>query len=154
MPYFVPASGFGQQIEEVTKQLAYLTDRPVHIGDDKGNPVRGLSFYVAVQDPSDGVTTTFDYREEFRRVAGGWLRTRYWYELRISEPWVVDLNRRRAHHDHEVWEIHQHCHTKSEPDEHYADVERLLQPVHQDFATLYAAGSPINCAGLVLLSRP
>lgn len=151
MPYILPASGFSQQTDEVVKQLSYLTDEAVEVGDDEGDPIRNISFLVAVPDPAVGATTTFDYREEFRRVTGGWMRTRYVYELRVSDPWSDDLNRRRAHHEHDPWKIHQHCHRKSEPDVHYADVERLLQAVHQDFVKLYAAGSPINCAGLVSL---
>ncbi len=153
MPVLVPASGFGQQVEEFAKQLSYLTEA-VEAADDERSPIRATSYLVEVPDARSGVTTTFDYREEFRRTRGGWLRSRYWYELRLSRANTAELHSRRAHHQHEVWGIHQHCETPTSPDGHYADVERLLQATHELFVKRYAASQPIDCAGLVPLAKP
>jgi hypothetical protein len=154
VPHFVPASGFTQQIAEVAKQLRYLTDDEVLADDDGASPVRRASYLVAIADDQTGVTTTFDYREEFGRVTGGWLRLRYAYELRISQAGSAKLHARRAHHDHKPWGTHQHCETPSRPDGHYADVERLLQATHELFVQQFASGSPIDCSSLVPLTAP
>lgn len=153
MPVVVPASGFRQQVEEFAKQLAYLTE-VVEVADDERTPIRATSYLVQIPDARSGVTTTLDYREEFRRTDGGWTRTRYWYELRVSRPNTAQLHSRRAHHQHQSWGIHQHCQTPTRLDDHYADVERLLQATHELFVKRYAASSPIDCAGLVPLAKP
>ncbi len=153
MPVLVPASGFRQQVEEFAKQLSYLTEA-VEVADDERTPVRATSYLARVPDARSGMTTTFDYREEFRRTSGGWLRSRYWYELRLSESESAALHSRRAHHQHEFWDIHQHCETPAVPDDHYADVERLLQATHELFVKQYAASAPMDCAGLVPLAKP
>jgi hypothetical protein len=153
VPHFVPASGFTQQIEQVRKHLSFLTDDAVLVDDDRASPIRSTSYLVAIPDGRTGVTTTFDYREEFRKVTGGWLRLRYAYELRISRPHGTTLHARRAHHDHPPWGTHRHCVTPSSgEDVHYADVERLLQATHELFVQQFASGSPIDCFGLVPLT--
>jgi hypothetical protein len=152
VPHYVPTSGFTQQVEEFAKQLAYLTDDQVHADDDGASPVRSTSYVVAIPDVRTGVTTTFDYREEFKKITGGWLRLRYTYELRVSRPKSTMLHSRRAHHEHEPWGFHQHCETPSHPDRHYADVERLLQATHELFVQQFASGAPIDCSGLVPLT--
>lgn len=153
MPVLVPLAGFSQQVEEFAKQLAHLAE-VVEVGDDRGDPVRAISFFTETLDPADATTTTFDYREEFRRTRQGWLRLGYWYELRRSRPRPTAFRGRRGHHQHAPWNIHQHCETPTSPDDHYADVERLLQATHELFVQHYASGSSINCAGLVSLPRP
>jgi hypothetical protein len=153
VPHFIPASGFTQQIEEFCKHLSYLTDDVVLADDDRASPIRSTSYLVAIPHARTGVTTTFDYREEFRKVTGGWLRLRYAYELRISGPGSTTLHARRAHHYHAPWGTHQHCVTPSHvEDVHYADVERLLQATHELFVQQFASGSPIDCSGLVPLT--
>jgi hypothetical protein len=153
VPHFVPANGLAQQLEEFVQQLSYLTDDEVFADDDRASPTRGTSYLVAIPDARTGVTTTFDYREEFRKITGGWLRSRYAYELRISQPNTTTLHARRAHHDHTPWGIHQHCVTPSHAENlHYADVERLLQATHELFVQQFASRSPIDCAGLAPLA--
>lgn len=153
MSYFVPASGFSQQIAEFTKQLAWLADQGIEIGDEEHARTRATSFYVEIPDPQSGVTTTFDYREEFERVEGGWLRSRYVYEFRRSQPKGAKLHSRRAHHEHGIWKVHQHCQTPaSQRSAHYRDVERLLQATHEIFERLFADAVPIECSGLVPLT--
>ncbi len=155
MPHFVPANGFTQQVAEFTKQLEYITDDEVLVDDDGASPTRHTSYFVQIPDDRTGVATMFDYREEFRKVVGGWLRSRYAFELRVSRPNSSDLNRRKAHHQHDPWGIHQHCETPSDPrGSHYADVERLLQATHELFVRQIVGGSPINCTGLVALPNP
>jgi hypothetical protein len=154
VPHYVPASGFTQQVEEFAKQLSYLTDDEVRADDDGASPVRSTSYLVAIPDVRTGVTTTFDFREEFMKITGGWLRRAYAFELRVSRPKSTTLGARRAHHGHKPWGIHQHCQTPSRPDSHYADVERLLQATHELFVQQFASGSPIDCSGLVPLTRP
>lgn len=150
VPYFVPASGFTQQIQEFAKQLAYLTDGEVFVDDDRASPTRRTSYLVVIPDAQTGRATTFDYREEFGRRTGGWLRLRYAYELRISAPHGTLLHARKAHHQHEPWGIHQHCDTPARMDNvHYADVERLLQATHELFVRQLVSGSPVECSGLV-----
>jgi hypothetical protein len=155
VPHFVPASGFTQQVAEFRKQLSYLTDHEVLADDDGARPLRSTSYLVAIADDQTGVTTTFDYREEFRKVTGGWLRVRYAYDLRVSKPSSAKLHARRAHHDHQPWGTHQHCVTPSQTENvHYADVERLLQATHELFVQQFANGSSIDCSGLVPLTPP
>lgn len=155
MPHFVPASGFAQQVEEFVKQLSYLTDEEVVADDDDASPTRQTSYLVAIPDDRTGVGTTFDYREEFKKIAGGWLRSRYVYELRVSRPRSADLHSRKAHHLHDPWGTHQHCQTPSlHDDAHYTDVERLLQATHELFVRQFASSSPITCSGLVPLAKP
>ena len=154
MPYFVPANGFRQQVDEFAKQLSYLADEGVKADDDEGSPTRAISYLVEIPDARTGIRTTFDYREEFQRVAGGWLRSRYFYELRISPTRNESTHSRKAHHLHDVWGIHQHCRASTSADDvHYADVERLLQPTHELFVHQFASSSPIECSGLVPLSK-
>jgi hypothetical protein len=154
VPQFVPAGGFTQQVEEFVKQLSDLTDE-VLADDDEASPVRSTSYLVAIPDHRTGVTVTFDYREEFRKVARGWLRLRYAYELRISQPSSTKLHARRAHHDHTPWGTHRHCVTRSYVENvHYADVERLLQATHELFVQQFVSGTPIDCFGLVPLTVP
>ena len=152
VPHYIPASGFTQQLEEFAKQLSQLTEDEVLAADDGASPVRSTSYLVAIPDVRSGVTTTFDYREEFRRITGGWLRLGYTFELRFSRPNGTTLHARQAHHDHKPWGFHQHCETPSRPDSHYADVERLLQATHELFVQQFASGSPIDCSGLVPLT--
>lgn len=155
MAYFVPAGGFTQQVEEFAKQLTGLVDRGIEVNDDGASPTRSTSYYVEIPDAGSGVTTTFDYREEFQRVGGGWLRSRYVYELRFSEPRGEMHQRRRAHHEHGPWRINQHCQSPASPDDiHYVDVERLLQATHETFAQQFETASPVVCSGLVPLKRP
>jgi hypothetical protein len=155
VPHFVPASGFTQQIQEFAKQLSYLTADEVLADDDGASPVRSTSYLVAIPNDRTGVTTTFDYREEFRKITGGWLRLRYTYELRFSQPKSTKLHARRAHHDHTPWGTHQHCVPSSHAEDvHYADVERLLQATHELFVQQFASGTPIDCSGLVPLTAP
>lgn len=154
MPHFVPASGFTRQVEEFAKQLSYLTDDEVRADDDEASPVRSTSYLVAIPDVRTGVTTTFDYREEFMKITGGWLRRGYAFELRVSRPKSTTPGDRRAHHGHKPWGIHQHRQTPSRPDSHYADVERLLQATHELFVQQFASAAPINCSGLVPLTAP
>lgn len=154
MPHYVPASGFAQQVAEFAKQLSYLTADEVRADDDGASPVRRTSYLVAIADARTDVTTTFDYREEFTKITGGWLRLAYTFELRVSRPKSTTLEARRAHHGHTPWGIHQHCETSTRPDSHYADVERLLQATHELFVQQFASGSPIDCSGLVPLSTP
>lgn len=155
MPHFVPASGFAQQVEEFVKQLSYLTDEEVVADDDGASPTRQTSYVVAIPDDRTGVATTLDYREEFKKIAGGWLRSRYSYELRVSQPRSADLHSRKAHHQHDPWGIHQHCQTPSlHDDAHYTDVERLLQATHELFVRQFASSSPITCSGLVPIAKP
>lgn len=154
MAILIPAGGFTQQLEEFAKQLAYLSD-VVDVGDDRGAQLRSTSFRVELPDPSSGASTIFDYREEFRRTQGGWLRTRYHFELRVSQPNERNrLHSRKAHHEHEDWGIHQHCESPGRPGAHYVDVERLKQATHEDFLRFVAKGSPIECSGLVRLGTP
>lgn len=154
MAFFVPTSGFTQQVEEFAKQLTGLVDRGIEVNDDGASPTRSTSYYVEIPDAGSGVTTTFDYREEFQRVAGGWLRSRYIYELRFSEPKSEMQHSRRAHHEHDPWGIHQHCQSPAFPrDIHYVDVERLLQATHEAFVQQFATASPVVCSGLVPLKR-
>lgn len=150
--HYVPASGFTQQVAEFAKQLSHLTDNEVLAADDRASPVRSTSYLVAIPDLRTGVTTTFDYREEFKKITGGWLRLAYVFELRVSRPNGTALHFRRAHHEHEPWGFHQHCETPSRPDSHYADVERLLQATHELLVQQFASGSPIDCSGLVPLT--
>ena len=154
MPHYVPASGFTQQVREFVKQLSDLTDDEVLADDDGASPVRSTSYLVAIADVRTGVSTTFDYREEFKKITGGWLRVGYTFELRVSQPNSTRLHARRAHHEHEPWGTHQHCETPLRPDSHYADVERLLQATHELFVRQFASGSPIDCSGLVPLTVP
>jgi hypothetical protein len=154
VPHYVPTSGFTKQVEEFVKQLSYLTDGAVIADDDGASPIRRTSYLVAIPDIQTGVTTTFDYREEFKKIAGGWLRVGYTFELRITHPNSLKLHSRRAHHEHKPWGTHQHCETPSRPDGHYADVERLLQATHELFVQQFASGLPIDCSGLVTLTTP
>ncbi|HZQ48999.1 MAG TPA: hypothetical protein VFB69_01695 [Candidatus Dormibacteraeota bacterium] len=149
MPLVVPANGFAQQVEEFGKQLLYLSDH-VEVADDQGNLVRATSYLVELP-AADGTIATFDYREEFTRTRVGWRRRRYAFELRLTEPTSRSLHSRRAHHLHEPWAIHQHCKTAASADEHYADVERLLQATHELFLKQWLSGAPIDCAGLIPL---
>ncbi len=155
MPLFVPASGFTQQVEEFAKQLNALVDRGIEVNDDKASPTRSTSYYVEIPDARTGVTATFDYREEFRKVERGWLRSRYIYELRFSLPNRDVQHSRRAHHEHDPWVIHQHCQTPSCPENvHYADVERLLQATHDVFVRQFMSAATVDCSGLVPLEQP
>lgn len=153
MPVFVPASGFSQQIEEFAKQLAYLSD-DVFVHDDGASPVRATSYSVEIRDALSRVTATFDYREEFTRMASSWVRSRYWYELRLSDEASTGRSGRRAHHQHASWGVHQHCENAGVADVHYRDVERLLQATHELFVKQYASGLPVDCSGLVPLRTP
>ncbi len=151
----MPVSGFSQQVEEFKKQLSFLADQGVEVNDDEGTPTRSTSYYVEIPDPKTGIMTTFDYREEFQRVDHGWLRSRYFYELRFSAPNTAEQHSRRAHHEHAPWAVHQHCQTPTRPDDHhYADVERLLQATHETFVRQFLSASAVDCSGLVRLDRP
>lgn len=152
MPVFVPASGFRQQVEEFAKQLAYLSD-DVYVDDDERSPIRATSYRVDITDPAIRITATFDYREEFTRTSASWVRSRYWYELRFADAASSEPRGRRAHHEHARWGVHQHC-APTEGAAHYRDVERLLQATHELFVKQYAAGSSVDCSGLVPLMRP
>jgi hypothetical protein len=154
VPHYVAANGFTQQVEEFAKQLSYLTDDEVLADDDGASPVRSTSYLVAIPDARTGVTTTFDYREEFKKITGGWLRSAYAFELRISRPNSTKLHSRRAHHEHKPWGAHKHCETPSRAHRHYADVQRLLEATHELFVQHVASRSPIDCSGLVPLTSP
>jgi hypothetical protein len=151
MPLVVPATGFAQQVEEIAKQLLYLSDE-VEVGDDHGDPIRATSYRVELM-AADGNTATFDYREEFARTRAGWQRRRYAFELRFTKPTSRSLHSRKAHHLHEPWAVHQHCKTAVSADAHYADVERLLQATHELFVKQWLSVTPIDCAGLTPLAR-
>jgi len=155
VPHFIPANGFAQQVAEFVKQLEFLTDDGVDADDDEGTSTRRTSYLVVIPDAHTGTATTFDYREEFRKITGGWLRSRYTYELRVTQPRGTALHSRRAHHEHDPWGVHQHCQSPSSWDDaHYADVERLLQATHELFVRQFASSSAIDCSGLVPLSAP
>ena len=105
---------------------------------------------LRAQPPGHGLpsTTVFEYRERYRRVAGGWLRERYLYEYRPHRT-----RERRAHHDHPPLGLHQHCRSMSATETgHYADRMRLLEEVHEEFSLLYLTAAPIDCAGLLPLT--
>jgi hypothetical protein len=150
MPVFVPANGFTQQVEEFAKQLLYLSDQ-IEVADDHGDPLRATSYLVELP-AANGDLATFDYREEFTRTRIGWQRRRYAFELRFAKPDSRSLHSRRAHHLHDPWAIHQHCETPASPDDHFGDVERLLQATHELFLKQWLSGAPIDCAGLTPLS--
>jgi hypothetical protein len=141
MPFLRPTTTLAQTLDEITKQLAKYGS--VDASDDEGTRQRNVAFVVDV--PGYGVPTvaTFEYRERFKRSAQGWLRDAYVFEYRTAAP-----RTRRAHHEHAPEGIHQHCEPPGRPSRaHYADVERLLLPTHEDFAGLYDRGGPIRCLG-------
>ena len=150
MPHLVAASGFTQQVEEFTKQLHALSEI-VEVADDQGEPIRAVSFLVELPS-AYGKIMAFDYREEFKHIRGGWLRSRYAFELRSSDRETRVLHSRKAHHQHAPWDIHQHCETPTAHDDHFADIERLLQATHELFVKQFASGAPIDCAGLTPLN--
>jgi len=152
VPLVVPASGFAQQVEEFAKQLLYLSDN-IEVADDHGDQVRATSYLVELR-AAHGNIATFDYREEFTRTRIGWQRRRYAFELRFADPRSRSLHSRKAHHLHDPWAIHQHCETPANADDHYADVERLLQATHELFLKHWLSGAPIDCAGLIPLAMP
>jgi hypothetical protein len=152
MHIVVPANGFAQQVEEFAKQLLYLSE-DIEVADDHGDPVRATSYVVRLP-AAEGNIATFDYREEFTRTRNGWQRRRYAFELRFAEPRTRFLHSRMAHHLHEPWAIHRHCETPTSADDHYADVERLLQATHELFLKQWLSAAPIDCAGLTPLAPP
>jgi hypothetical protein len=136
------AATFAQALDEITEQLSKYGE--VEVSDDQGKRRRNIGFLVDV--PGYGLPTSamLDYRERYKRSAQGWLRDSYALEYRTSAP-----RSRRAHHQHVGWGIHQHCEPPGVTSSiHYADLERLLLPTHEDLAGLYERVEPVRCLGL------
>ncbi len=142
MPFLQAAATFAEALDEITTQLGKYGE--VEVSDDEGKRQRNISFFVSV--PGYGLPTAarLDYRERYKRSAQGWLRDAYAFEYRTSAP-----KSRRAHHQHVGWGIHQHCEPPGRVSSvHYADLERLLLPTHEEFAGLYERAEPVRCLGL------
>ena len=143
MPFVRPARTFAQTLDEIAKRLARYGD--VEAADEgTGIRRRDLSFVVTAPGYGMPLVATFEFRERYRRMAAGWLREAYVFEYRPLSP-----KSRRAHHEHGTWGIHQHCEPPGKSsDEHYQDVERLLEPTAEELAGLYDRGEQIRCLGL------
>lgn len=140
----VPFGRFRQRIDAIEKMLAAVGDAETRDTRTQGSE-RSVSFSVTAPGYGSPTEAVFEYRERYRRTREGWLRDRYFYEYRPQPP-----PSRRAHHDHEPYGIHQHCREPRRPEahRHCADVPRLLEHTHEEFAHLYLRESEIRCAGL------
>lgn len=144
MPYLIPASGFGQAVDEVERRLRVFGDVTIA---DEGDAARRVRFLIDAPGWGLPPAATFEFVEWFDRTAQGWLRVRYKFEYRPTSS-------RRAHHQHGREGFHQHCEPPGRRfPRHYADDERLLLPTLEAFAELYASGEPIRCTGLRMLRR-
>jgi hypothetical protein len=142
VPFLQTAATFAQALDEITKQLGKYGE--VEASDDLGKRRRNIGFLVSVPGYGSPTAAVLDYRERYKRSAEGWVRDSYAFEYRTSSP-----RSRRAHHQHIGWGIHQHCEPPgSASSTHYADLERLLLPTHEDFAGLHDRAEGVRCLGL------
>lgn len=125
--------------------------------EDSGrrSTVRRLEIEAHAGGASGEAEATFRYAEWWRRDGRGWRLDKYRYDY-------VDHVRggRLAYHLHDLpgthAATHAHCGSSagSAAVAHFRAYEVDLLEAHDEFVTLFASGTPIDCSGLRPLVRP
>ncbi len=137
----ISAAAFDQEALETARVLSKFGE--VAARRDGRSRLR-LSFVVDAPGYGEPTEAVFEFHEWYQRTRDGWMRDRYSYEFRPRRG-------RRAHHMGHAGlpRPHQHCEVSATPTGvHYEDYERLLRPVVDELAALYASGRAVDCAGL------